>query len=368
MAKNYTLQEIATAVEGCLIGDGNRRITRLAHPADLMGDGDLTLAMDEKLWPLLTDQKDVVAIVAGKEEASAFLPNRIIVTRPRVALAKLTSLFAESVHVASGIHPSAVIEPGAKIGKNPSIGAFVYVGANAVIGNDATLHPQTYIGQDAVIGDGALIYAGAKIGAGTRIGHRVIIHFNSSIGADGFSFVTPQTGSVEAAKAGTGNEVTASNTHLIRIASLAPVILGDDVEVGANTSIDRGTIASTRIGNGTKIDNQVQIGHNVTIGDNCMICGRVGIAGSVKIGNRVVLGGAVGIADHITIGDDAIAMAMAGIGGNIAARSIVGGIPAVPRDKMMENFFLLGRLKQNINKIKELADKIDALEKKDKND
>jgi UDP-3-O-[3-hydroxymyristoyl] glucosamine N-acyltransferase len=219
-----------------------------------------------------------------------------------------------------------------------------------------------------MIGKDALVYAGAKIGAGTQIGARAIVHFNASIGADGFSFVTPQLGSVEAAKAGSSGAVTASNTALIRIASLAPVILGDDVEVGANSSIDRGTIASTRIGNGTKLDNQVQIGHNVTVGDNCMLCGRVGIAGSAKIGDRVVLGGAVGVADHVTVGDDAIVMAMSGVAGNVAPRSIVGGLPAAPRERMMETLFNTGRLKQFFKKIEALAERLEKLENSGKND
>jgi len=335
MNNTLTLQEIADAVEGRLIGDGSLRIARLAHPADIHGAEDLAVAMDPKLLPLLKGSKAVAAVVSGDESSSAFLKARIVVERPRVALARLTALFAKPVFIKKGIHPSAVIEESAKIGANISIGAFVYIGANAVIGDNAVLHPQCYVGEDAQIGRNALIYAGAKIGAGTTIGDRVIVHFNASIGADGFSFVTPQTGSVEAAKAGGGGEVTASNTALLRIASLAPVVLGDDVEIGANTSIDRGTVASTRIGNGTKIDNQVQIGHNVVIGDNCMICGRVGIAGSALIGNRVVLGGATGVADHVMIGDDAIAMAMSGIAGNVAPRTIVGreddGDPVQPR-------------------------------------
>jgi len=367
MPKSFTLQDIAAAVDGHLIGDATLRITRLAHPADLSGAHDLALAMDAKLLPLLKD-KGVAAVVSGNEEESHFLSNRIIVSRPRVAMAKLTALFAEVVDVKPGIHPSAVIEPGAKIGSNAAIGAFVYIGANASIGDNATLHPQTYIGAGATIGDDALIMAGVRIGAGSHIGHRTIIHFNASIGADGFSFVTPQAGSVETAKAGSSGAVTASNTSLIRIASLAPVLIGDDVEIGANTSIDRGTIVSTRIGNGTKIDNQVQIGHNVSVGENCMLCGRVGIAGSVTVGNRVVLGGAVGVADHVSIGDDAIVMAMSGVAGNVAARSIVGGTPALPRERIMENIFNIGRLKQFFKKIEGLAERLEILEKKFKND
>jgi UDP-3-O-[3-hydroxymyristoyl] glucosamine N-acyltransferase len=365
MPCDFSLAEIAAVVEGRLIGDGDLRVSRLAHPVDATGPEALALAMDAKLLPLLQGAGAVAAVVDAKTEAdSAFIPNRILVARPRVALAKMTALFAVPVAVAKGVHPSAVIEPSAKIGANPSIGPFVYVGADAVVGDNCVLHPQSYVGEGARIGDDALIYAGAKIGAGTRIGHRAIIHFNASIGADGFSFVTPQAGSVETAKAGGGGTVTASNTALIRIASLAPVVLGDDVEIGANTSIDRGTIASTRVGNGTKIDNQVQVGHNVQIGENCMICGRVGIAGSAKVGDRVVLGGAVGVADHVTIGDDVLAMAMSGIAGNVQPRSIVGGIPAAPREKLMETMFNTGRLSRYYKKIEDLAERLAILEKK----
>jgi UDP-3-O-[3-hydroxymyristoyl] glucosamine N-acyltransferase len=369
MAKSFTVQEIAESVEGRVIGDGALRITRLAHPANVRDANDLAIAMDEKLLPLLKDGKAIAAVIGANGEAeSSFIATRIVVGRPRLALARLTSLFAEPVTLDPGIHPSAVVEAGAHIGKGVAIGAFVFVGKDAVIGDYCALHPQAYVGAGAVIGAHSTLYSGVKVGEHTHIGARAIIHFNASIGADGFSFVTPQTGSVEAAKTGSTGTVTASNTALIRIASLAPVLIGEDVEIGANTSIDRGTLASTRIGNGTKIDNQVQIGHNVVIGDNCMICGRTGIAGSVTIGDRVVLGGAVGIADHVTIGDDAIAMAMSGIAGNVAPRTIVGGAPALPRERVMENMFNIGRLKQFFKKTDDLATRLEKLEKNSEND
>jgi UDP-3-O-[3-hydroxymyristoyl] glucosamine N-acyltransferase len=228
------------------------------------------------------------------------------------------------------------------------------------------LHPQTYIGADAVIGRDALLYPGVRIGARVHLGDRCIIHFNASLGADGFSFVTPQTGSVESAKA-TG-AIAATNKELVRIASLGTIMIGNDVEVGANTSVDRGTIAPTRIGNGTKIDNQVQIGHNVQIGENCMICGRVGIAGSAVIGSRVVIGGATGIADHVQIGDDAIIMGMSGVAGNVSPRTVVGGLPALPRDRVIENQFYFGRIKNFMKKIDALIGRMDALEQKKKTD
>ena len=293
-----------------------------------------------------------------------FVDACIVVDRPRLAMAKLTTLFAEPLACPRGIHPSAVVEAGAQLGENVSIGALAYIGAGAVIGANTIVHPQSYIGPAAVIGRDVLIYAGVRIGARVVIGDRCIVHFNASIGSDGFSFVTPQIGSVEAAKAsGTSEKVTATNDELVRIASLGTVEIGDDVEIGANTSIDRGTMAATRIGRGTKIDNQVQIGHNVVIGENCLICGRTGIAGSAVIGNRVVLGGGTGMADHIQIGDDAIAMALSGIGGNVPPKTVVGGLPALPRDRAAENFFNLSRIKHFFDKIEDLTARIDKIEK-----
>lgn len=363
MSKSFTTQAIATALNGRLIGNGNIVVDRVAHPADVTGARDLALAVDTKLLPLLAESQAKAAIISSEAELEPGLIDAcIVVDRPRLALAKLTNLFANPVKLPEGIHPTAVIEDGAQIAENVTIGAYAYICAGAIIGAGSVLHPQTYVGPNAVLGRDALIYPGVKIGANVHIGDRVIIHFNSSIGADGFSFVTPQQGSVEAVKE-TG-VVSATNQEFVRIASLGAVILADDVEVGANTSIDRGTIASTRIGKGTKIDNQVQIGHNVTIGENCLICGRAGIAGSASIGNRVVLGGAAGVADHLKIGDDAIVMAMAGVAGNVLPRTVVGGFPATPRGQLIENHFYFGRIKHFMKKLESFTKRLDDLEKK----
>ncbi|HYA75155.1 MAG TPA: UDP-3-O-(3-hydroxymyristoyl)glucosamine N-acyltransferase [Roseiarcus sp.] len=367
MPPTYTTRALAEALNGELVGDGQIPITRLAHPADVRDPGDLALAMDIKLLPLLEKRSARAAVVSrGAQLAPGLVEAAIVVDRPRLALAKLTGLFAVPVPVNKGVHPSAVIEPGAKLGANVCVGALAFIGAGAVIGEDSTLHPQSYVGPGAVLGRAALVYPGVKIGAGVMIGERCIVHFNASLGADCFSFVTPQPGSVEQVKSGGGGTVTATNYDLVRIASLGGIVIGDDVEIGANTSIDRGTIAPTRIGNGTKIDNQVQIGHNSVIGSNCLICGHTGIAGSVTIGDRVVLGGAVGIADHLTIGDDAVVMAMSGVGGNVAAKTVVGGLPASPRERVMENLFNVSRLKHFFRKIEALTERLDRLENKNK--
>lgn len=368
MPKTYTTQAIAEAVEGQLIGDGGIEIGRLVHPADIHGDKDLVLAMDSKLLSLLEQNPPHAVIVNDTAQFERGLAAAcIVVSRPRLAMAKLTNLFFAPVEVSAGIHPTAIIEPGVKIGQNVSIGAQTYVGANTVIGDNSVLHPQVYVAPEVVIGRNALIYPGTKLGARIVIGNNCIIHFNASIGADGFSFVTPQMGSVEAIKA-TGAIGESTNKELVRIASLGAVVIEDDVEIGANTSIDRGTVVSTRIGKGTKIDNQVQIGHNANIGENCLICGCCAIAGSAVIGNRVVLGGGTGVADHVIVGDDVVAMALSGIGGNVQPRAVVGGFPAISRERMVENLFNIGRMKQYIAKVEALTQQLNALEQKTKSD
>jgi len=369
MSKSFTLTAIATALNSELIGDGALTVTRLAHPADIRDPQDLALAVDQALVPLLRGTRANAAIV-GKdcEIPDGLVKARIVVERPRLALAKLTALFAIEASLPAGTHPTAIIEPGVTLGANVAIGAFVHITAGAVIGDNCVIHSHCSIGADAVIGRNGLLHPGARIGPRVVIGENVIIHSNTTIGADGFSFVTPQLGSVEEAKLSGGKEVGATNQELVRIASLGTVVLGNNVEVGANSSIDRGTIAATTIGNGTKIDNQVQIGHNVQIGENCLICGRVGIAGSAEIGHRVVLGGAVGVADHVKVGDDVIAMAMSGVASNVQPRTVIGGIPALPRDRLVRNLFNIGRMKQFFAKIDILTARLDSLEQKQKKD
>jgi len=362
MTKTFTMADLAEKLGGRLIGDGAVAVTRVAHPADVCGDGVLALAMDPSLVPLLA-LGGARAAVLSSEEGAAGLCAAIVIGRARVALSVLTRLFEEKAALAEGIHPTAIVEEGARIAPDARIGAHSYVGAGAHIGAGCLIHPQVYIGAGAMVGAGCEIYAGARIGARVAIGARAIVHFNASIGADGFSFATPERGSVESAKE-TGRGGGASNTALLRIASLGAVVLGDDVEVGANTSIDRGTIVSTTIDSGTKIDNQVQIGHNVRVGKNCMICGRVGIAGSAVIGDRVVLGGAVGVADHVEIGDDSVAMAMSGIAANLPPRSLVFGAPAKPRKKAIQDMHSLNRIPALMEKIKDLTRRLEALEKR----
>ncbi len=340
------LRDIAQALGGRLVGDGALEVLRAVHPAEATSATDLALAMDGKLVALLAGSPARAAVVTdGVECPDGVLDGYVAVARPRYALAGLTELFERPVHRDSGIHPTAVIAPDARLGEAVTIGAFVVIGPRAEIGDRAVILSHGSIGADVRIGADCLFHPGVRIGDRIQIGARVILHHGVSLGADGFSFVTPEPGSVEAAKATGRVETTTTNRALRRIHSLGAVIVADDVEIGANSAIDRGTISDTRIGRNTKIDNLVQVGHNVTIGENCMICGQVGIAGSAVIGDRVVLAGQVGIGDHVTIGSDVVVGAKSAVGTDVAPRSVVLGIPAQPRDRAFDQFVHLGRLK-----------------------
>jgi len=262
---------------------------------------------------------------------------------------------------ADGVHPTAFVEPGATVAGDVRIGAFTYVATGAVVEAGTILMSNVTVGAEARIGPGSLLHAGARIGERVRIGARAIIHHNASIGADGFSFVTPELGSAEQARGG-GDTVTAQNVLLTRINSLGTVIVGDDVEIGACTSIDRGTISATRIGNSTKIDDLVMIGHNVVVGENCMICGQVGIAGSVTIGDRVVLAGQVGVADHVTIGSDVVVAARSGVATSLPARMVAMGTPAIARAEATEIYMHQRRLKRLFRDVGEMKQRLNSIE------
>lgn len=244
-------------------------------------------------------------------------------------MAAMTQILDAGPLIALGLHPMTVVGAGALIGNGAAVGPFVTIGAGAVIGPRARIASHVSIGAGAVIGANALILEGVKIGAKVQIGDRVILQPGCVVGSDGFSFVTPEISGVEEIRATLGirNEIKKQKWH--RIHSLGAVTLGDDVEVGANTCIDRGTIRSTRIGNRTKIDNLVQIGHNVEVGDDCLICGMTGLAGSARIGNRVVLAGQVGVGDNLSVGDDVIAGAATKIMTSVPAGRVLLGYPAV---------------------------------------
>jgi UDP-3-O-[3-hydroxymyristoyl] glucosamine N-acyltransferase len=359
-----TLGEIAKYVDGKLEGDPGIEISGIAHPALVRGPGDLALVLSPNVLDLLK-RNQVTCAIAPAELSSLDVPNYILVSRPRLALARLLELFERPVYSAAGIHPSAIIDPTAKIGEDVSVGPHCWVGPKSTIGAGTRLICNVSIGIEVEIGDKVLVHPGVNIGDRCRIGNRVIIQPGACIGGDGFSFVTPQPGNVEAARQKKQIiENTNAEMQIVRINSIGHVVIEDDVEIGAGTCIDRATLGETKIGRGTKIDNLVQIGHNVTVGSNCLIVAQVGLGGSAKVGERAVLGGQAGIPDHMSVGDDAVVGPQAGLSGNVAPRHSVIGSPAVPvRDFIQQNmnFKRLSRLNQ---RVKELEAKVAEMEKR----
>ncbi len=227
-------------------------------------------------------------VVEGAKVPDGRLDGQIVVLRPRYAMANLLELFERPPHAERGIHPTASIAKDVVLGAEVSVGPFVYIGPRARIGKGTRILAHVTVGADAAVGERCLFHPGVRVGERVVIGNRVILHNNASIGADGFSYATPERSSVEAVKQ-TGS-VAATNRELTRINSIGTVILADDVEVGACSTIDRGTVSATRVGRNTKIDDLVMVGHNCVIGENCMLCGQSGLAGSCRVGDRVVLG------------------------------------------------------------------------------
>ena len=353
----HTLAEIADATGLALMGDGQLVIRAPAEPATATAD-QLALAMNPKLEGALCKGKARAAVLwEGADWEGLGLQGALIAPRARVAMAGITERFQHAPDVAPGIHKTACIDPTAEIGADAWIGPFSVIGPGARLGANARIGAHCSVGRDARIGDEALLHDGVRVGARCTIGHNFIAQANAVIGADGFSFEPPERSAVEAAKQ-TGSVDGARATGYLRIHSLAAVEIGDDVEIGAATTIDRGTISPTRIGHGTKIDNQVQIGHNVQIGSLCLLCAQVGVAGSSSLGDRVVLGGKAGVADHLVIGSDVICSAGTMVATRIPSNRVMMGIPAQPRDQFTRQYTALRRLPRLMEQMIDLQKKL----------
>ncbi len=352
--ESYTVKQVAEAIGAEFDGDADCLVSGVAEPATAGSDA-LALAMEPKYEGDLKSSKARAAVVWPDADWKALgLVAVIYAPRSRYVLSGVNEFFEKKPEIPPGVHPSAIIDPTAVIGPDAAIGPFVTIGARVVIGENARIASHCSIAEDARIGKNPLLYSGVRIGARVRIGDGFICQPNAVIGADGFSYVTPKPGAIEEAKS-TGRISELGKTQgFVRINSLGSVVLGDRVEVGANCTIDRGTIADTEIGDGTKLDNQVQVGHNVKVGQNCLLCGQVGIAGSTVVGDRVVLGGQVGVADHLTIGSDVVVAGKSGISSNVPSGRVMMGNPAMRMELNVEAYKALRRLPRLVAKVAEL--------------
>ena len=348
------LSELAEALGGRLVGDGTIEVVRPVSPAAAERATDLVLAMQPDALALLAGSKARAAIVAeGTALPDGLLDGWIVIGRPRYAMAGVTAAFATPPHSFAGIHPSAVIDDSAHIGPGVSVGPLTVIGAAAEIGAGTVLMSQVTVGAAAKIGRDCLFHAGVRIGERVIVGDRVILQMNACIGADGFSYTTPGVPSFESAKWRL-EEIDTRNMEIRRINSIGTVILGDDVEVGAGASIDRANIGATTIGAGTKIDDQVMVGHNCRLGRHNMLCSQVGIAGSTTIGDGVQIGGGVNIKDHLTIDAGARIAGGSQVMNNIPPHETWAGSPACEFRQAIRQYVALRQLPQLMKKVKKL--------------
>lgn len=326
---SYTIEQIATSLGAEAAGDVSLTIARAAEPADA-GPDDLALAMSPKYAENLTKGRARAAVLwVGADWQALGLEAAIFAPRPRMALSGLTGLLDRGQGFAPGIHPSAIIDPSAQIGADVSIGPLSVICAGASIGAGSVIGPHCMIGTDVTLGADAFLREMVSIGARAVIGARFIAQPGARIGSDGFSFVTPERSGVETARETMGDQGDAKAQSWIRIHSLGAVLIGDDVEVGANCTIDNGTIRNTEIGSGCKMDNQVHIGHNGKLGRDCLIAGQSGLSGSVTFGNNVIMGGQSGVSDNTFVGDNAIISGATKVLSNVPAGRVMMGYPAV---------------------------------------
>jgi UDP-3-O-[3-hydroxymyristoyl] glucosamine N-acyltransferase len=337
------LSDIVEKLGGNLEGDGNVEITAVAGLAEA-GQGDVSFLANPKYAAQVATTKASAVIVPNDWDRPATCA-LVRVDNADHVFAQAAELFFEAPpRPPAGVHPSAVVAESALLGKGVSIGANSTVEDGVVIGANTVISANCYIGYKTVIGEDCLLYPLVSTREFIEIGNRVIIHNGTVVGSDGFGYAVQTDGS------------------RTKIPQIGTVVIEDDVEIGANVAIDRARFGKTRIGKGTKIDNLVQIAHNVVIGEHSVMCGQSGISGSTTIGARVILAGQAGLAGHLNVGDGAIVGAQAGVMKDVAAKDFVIGSPAMPHlqtKKLIASTILLPRLK---DKVKQLEEKIERLE------
>jgi UDP-3-O-[3-hydroxymyristoyl] glucosamine N-acyltransferase len=338
-----TVSELAALVGGRVCGDGRISIQGVAS-LESAGAGDITYVEDQKLFDAANKTK--AACVITPDDVDVRVPCRIEVKSPKLAFALMAEILHPSMQRLPEIHRTAVISPAATIGEDVFIGAFVYVGENSSIGERTQIRAGAKIGDNVKVGCDCVIHPNVFLEDGVTIGNSVILHAGAVIGADGFGYVRGEMGYHKFPQIGT-------------------VIIEDNVELGANTCVDRAALGCTRIGRGTKIDNMVHVGHNCDIGERVVIAAQTGISGSVIIEDDCVIGGQVGFGDHIRVQSGAVIGSKAGIlPGKIVRPGVWWGIPIQPLERYKRLNAHIGRLPQVRQELKDLTERVQGLERR----
>ena len=348
----HTLGEISKLIGAHLEGNPHINIESPNEPK-LCSEEQLAMALSEKYAEDINLGKARAALFSNPTDWKKFnLEGALFLKGTKKSLYELNKIFYKLPRKTTGVNNQAAISENVNIGDNSAIGAFCSVGAGSTIGNNVVIYPNVTIFDDVSIGDGSIIFPGVVILDKVKIGKKVICHPNSVIGSDGFSFFSDSHQGIEKVMSSRSDDVKMQFDQYLKIESLGSVIISDHVEIGSNCTIDKGTISSTVIGLGTKLDNSVHIAHNVKIGEHCLICGQVGIAGSTKVGDRVVMGGQVGVADNIEIGNDVVLAGKTGLSVNAKPNQFLMGNPAMPKSANIASYMALRRLPRLIKVLK----------------
>ena len=305
-------------------------------------DGHVTFLANPRYTPRVNSTR--ASAIFLSEEAQT--DRQIVILRvkdPYLAYTRALRIFNPEAELEPFVHPSAVIDPSARVAQRVAIGACVVIGRNAFIGDDVRIYPNVTIYDEVTIGRGSVIHSGVAIRERTVIGERVVIHNNSVIGCDGFGYAKDE------------------EKRWLKIPQAGRVVIEDDVEIGAATTIDRASVGESRIGRGSKLDNLVQVGHSCTIGEDTLLCAQVGLAGSSHIGSRVILAGQAGVAGHLTIGDDVVLTAKSATSHDIPAGKVISGIPAFDNKDWLRSTAAFRRLGEIQRSVRQLEKKISEI-------
>lgn len=342
----FTASAIAEFLKGEVEGDPEIKVSTVAKIEEGHAGAISFLANPKYEHFIYTTDSSVVLVNRDFVPAAPVRATLIKVYNAYESFASLLGLIEQSRPKKKGIHSTAVIEASARIGSDVYVGACTYIGENCIIGDGCQIYPQVYVGDNTKVGEKCLIYAGVKIYHECIIGNRCTIHAGSVIGSDGFGFA-PQSGS-----------------EFMKIPQVGNVILEDNVEIGANVAIDRATMGSTIIGKGVKLDNLIQIGHNVEIGENTVMAAQAGVAGSTKVGKNCMFGGQIGIAGHLKIADGTKLGAQAGVPGDIKEENqILIGSPAIDHRSFLKSSVIFRKLPDLKKKVDDLEKEIESINK-----